>query len=132
MKPRFPPRDDRFREVITIYIQRDLLGKVTLTPVCGSIDQAEDIKRALFRSAFYYCSCAKPTCTQRHNNNDGCPDGGQRISAEADVVRDKAGKLRVQVTFRDKQEARRAIIAKYGADPANWPYDPRSKRPGQA
>ena len=134
-KPQAPARDDRWRDFIGLVLQHQMMDKPLLSPPCRDSGHADDTRRALFRSARYYCSCGKLTCTRRWKNyphegnpQGGCPDGGQRVSCRAEVVKDKDGKLRVQVRLHDKKEAMRSVVAKYGPDPAKWPYQASAKR----
>ncbi len=133
-RPQAPVRDDRFGDVLGLVVARNLLGRPLLTPQCRDFDHADEIRRALYRSAKYYCSCGHSSCTRRYRNYPaggqpgGCPHGGQRISARADVVKDADGRYYVQVTFRDKTAAMQAIVDKYGPDPDNWPYNPWARR----
>lgn len=134
-KAQAPERDDRFGRVIDLVLERGLLDKPLLTPPCRDYEHADDTRRAILRSARYYCSCGRKTCTHKYKNyptesrpRGGCPDSGQRVSGRADIVKDSEGRLRVQVTFHDKAEAMRAVIQKYGPDPSKWPYNSRAKR----
>lgn len=137
-KAQAPERDDRFGYLIDAFIARGLLGRKVLSPVCKDWAHADDVRRALNRSARHYCSCGRVSCTRRHKNYvidglpGGCPHGGQRVSSDAKVVTDKQGKYRVQLTLRDKREGMQHVINKYGPDPANWPYNPRAKNLRQA
>lgn len=121
-----PQRDDRFRDVIDLIRERGLLGRPLLTPPCRNRDHADDVRRAIYRSARYYCSCGEGYCSRKHSGE--CPSGGQRIGCRADVVRDAKGKLRVQLRLYDKQEARREVVRKYGPDPSKWPYQSKAKK----
>lgn len=130
-----PERDDRFSAVIGLVLEQELLDQILLTPPCRDYGHADETRRAILRSARYYCSCGQVTCTRKHKNyptieypEGGCPRGGQRVSARADIVRDKDGKLRVQVCFHDKRESMRWVIQKYGPDSSKWPYNARAKR----
>lgn len=123
-----PARDDRFRMVIALVREHHLLGRLLLSPVCLTHDAAGDVRRGLYRSARYFCSCGAANCTRKHPNTKGCPDGGQRIGCRADVVRDAAGKLRVQFTLYDKTEAMREVIRRHGPDPNAWPYFARRRQ----
>lgn len=134
-RPQAPVRDDRFREVIEAVLARGLLGRPLLTPVCATWEQADETRRGLYRSARHYCSCGQRTCARRHRNYPaepghpaGCPRGGQRVSARADVVRDQAGKYRVQVTLWQKTAGMASVASRHGTDPASWPYNPRARR----
>jgi len=131
-----PARDDRCRPVIEYVIENGLLDSLRLSPVCSSRARADELRLALYRSARYFCSCGAPYCTRRYSNvppDNGCPDGGQRISCQADVVwwtdpADGIRKLRVQFRLMDKREAMRAVVQRYGPDPNKWPYYARRKR----
>lgn len=115
-----------------------MLDELLLSPACRTLDDADQMRQGIYRSAWYYCSCGRASCTRRHKNYPagdepgGCPDGGQRISVEAEVVTVTAGDgkrtYHVQFQLHDKREAIRALIEKYGPDPARWPYNPRAKR----
>lgn len=130
-----PVRDDRCRPVIEFVLANGWLDRVLLSPVCTSRPRADDLRLALYRSARYFCSCQAPYCTRKFKNvppDNGCPDGGQRISCQADVVlwtdpADGIAKLRVQFRLMDKREAMRSVIQKYGPDPNKWPYFSRRK-----
>jgi hypothetical protein len=135
-RPGPPKRDDRFAPVIDLMIASGRLGVPTLVPVRYTPDRetAAEVASSLYNAARYYCSCSRRNCTRRHPNipaegnpEGGCPDGGRRVGARVDLVRHN-GALRVQFTFFDKKEAMREVVAKYGPDPANWPYNPRAKR----
>jgi hypothetical protein len=125
-----PERDDRCRPVIEYMIANRLLEQLRLSPVCTTLQRAEELRRAMYRSARYFCSCGERYCTRRYRNtppHNGCPDGGQRISCQADVVlwkdtKDEIRKYRVQFMLMDKREAMRAVVQKYGPDPNKWPY----------
>jgi hypothetical protein len=123
-----PVRDDRFRPVIELVLASGLLGRPLLSPVCKTMDAADDVRRGLYRSARYYCSCGEPYCTRKHDNISGCPAGGQRVSCQAKIIREPGGKLRVQFTLFDKSKAIRAHIERYGSDPNAWPYFARRKQ----
>ena len=143
-KAQAPVRDDRARRVIETVIGMGDLDKLLLSPRCRDRKDATELKQALYRSAWYFCSCGQPYCTRRHNNVPGCtegckrehpagcPDGGQRISCQADVVTvtGDGGARSYHVQFRlfDKAEAMREVIAKYGPDPNQWPYYGRRKK----
>lgn len=134
-KAQAPQRADDYRDVLGLVLELGLLDRLVLTPACRDFEHADDVRRGLLRSARYFCSCGRVSCTRKHKNyptperpEPGCPLGGQRISARGDIVRDKAGKLRVQLQFHDKREAMRAVVDKYGPDPANWPYQASAKR----
>lgn len=130
-----PVRNDRFIPVLKIIQGKGLLGRKILTPVCKTHDQAEDVRRSLYTSARYYCSCESRNCARQHNNyptdtnpEGGCPAGGMRLSMSAHIVKDKQGHLRVQLQVNDKKIAIRYMITKYGADPSLWPYQSRAKK----
>jgi hypothetical protein len=124
-----PVRDDRFREVIGLVREFGLLNRPLLTPVIKSRDQADDIRRAMYRSARYFCSCGDVNCTRKHSNvNGGCPHGGQRLGVQAKLVKDGDGRYRVQMRLFDKKEAMREIIRRYGPDPEQWPYRPGRRK----
>lgn len=134
-KAQAPARDDRCRPVIDFVLEHQLLDRKLLSPVCTTRARADDLRRGLYRSARYYCSCGRPHCTRRYRNvppHDGCPQGGQRISCKADIVlwtdpKDGRQKYRVQFTLYDKREAMREVVRKYGSDPNLWPYFSRRK-----
>lgn len=138
-KAQAPERDDRFRAVIDAVRSTGRLDQLLLSPPVKSHEQADDMRRGLFRSARYYCSCGGHSCTRRYPNTPheaaeagGCPGGGQRISCRADVVTvpgpDGKRLYAVQFTLHDKAEAIRAVIDKYGPDPNNWPYFSKRKQ----
>jgi hypothetical protein len=114
--------------VLAVIHQREMLGRPILTPVCTDRDQADEIRRALYAAARYYCTCGERLCTKKYNNIDGCPDDGMRFSCRADVVKDGKGRLRVQVRYWDKQIGIRTVVQKYGPDPANWPYQSKARK----
>jgi hypothetical protein len=130
-----PARDDRAAAIIAAVVDGGMIGQVKLSPPCPSIASADELRRAIYRSARIYCSCGKGHCTRKYGNvprdgypEGGCPLGGLRVSATADVVRDGNGAIRVQFTLRDKREGIRHVIATYGPDPESWPYFARRKR----
>jgi hypothetical protein len=134
-----PARDDRFRPVIELVLagvpgcaqcarNSSGLGHSHPSPVCKTMDEADDIRRGLYRSARYYCSCGQANCTRKHSNIDGCPRGGQRVSCQANIVREHGGKLHVEFTLFDKAEAIRAHVERHGTDPNAWPYFARRKQ----
>lgn len=125
-----PVRNDRFTPVIDLVRRLNALDRPFLVPIKYTRTQAEaeDVRKSLYSTARYYCSCGQRYCTRRHNNLDGCPNGGQRISCRASLVRDSEGRLRVQFTLHDKREAMRALVDKYGPDRSKWPYDPWAKK----
>lgn len=123
-----PVRNDSYRPVLEQVIAMGLMGKWVLSPVVQSEDKAREVKNGLYRSGRYYCSCGAVYCTRKHGNLEGCPSGGQRLSVQASPVRDGEGFLRVQFRVMDKQEAMRAVVAKYGPDPNLWPYYAKRKK----
>ena len=131
-----PERDDRCRAVIEYIVANGMLDQLKLSPVCTSVARARELRSALYRSARYYCSCGSPFCTRKYSNvppHNGCPEGGQRISCQADVVlwtdpADGIRKYRVQFRLMDKREAMRAVVQRYGPDPNKWPYYSRRKQ----
>lgn len=136
-KPQSPARADNYRGVIDAVIGMDGLSsddrpQFWLSPPCRNHDHADDVRRGLYRSARYYCSCGGRNCTRKHNNVDGCPDGGRRISCRADVVTVTGGdgrrRYHVQCQFFDKTEAIRRVVTKYGPDPNKWPYYSKRKK----
>jgi hypothetical protein len=136
-KSQAPARDDRCRPVIEAVLAAGLLDRKLRSPGCPTQAKARELQLALYRSAFYYCSCAAMYCTRKHKNipkngkPGGCPGGGQRISCRADVVvipGEKPRRWYVEFTLMDKREAMRAVVAKYGPDPNDWPYFARRKR----
>lgn len=127
-KAQAPARDDRYRPVLELVVAMGLTGKWVLSPACQSAAKADEVKNGLYRSGRYYCSCGQKTCTRKHGNIEGCPRGGQRLSVQAVPVTDDEGRLRVQFRVMDKQEAMRAVVAKYGPDPNKWPYFARRRR----
>jgi hypothetical protein len=131
-----PIRDDRFTPVIEWVINAQELGNPWLVPIkyTSDRDEAEAVKKSLYNAARYYCGCGYRNCVRKYSNiptennpGGGCPDGGQRISCQAHLVRHE-GHVRVQFKFFDKRESIREVIAKYGPDPADWPYSPWAKR----
>jgi hypothetical protein len=131
-----PQRDDRFIPVLDLIRRQGLLDRPLLTPRITTADQAEQIRRSIYLAARYYCSCGERLCTRRHPNvpttenpAGGCPDGGQRLSVRADIVRHPGtGHLHVQLRVFDKRESMREVVRKYGTDPSRWPYQARAKR----
>ena len=105
-----------------------MLERPILTPVCEDMDDAERTRKSLYAAARYYCSCGEKYCTRKHNNIDGCPNGGMRMSCRADIVKDTKGRLRVQVRFWDKQIGIRAVVERYGPDPSKWPYQSKARK----
>jgi len=138
-KAQAPERDDRCRPVIETVRELGLLDRYLLSPVVQSQEKAEELKKALYRSARYYCSCDYRHCTRKYGNvpgqneknpDGGCPKGGQRISCQAEVVRDGEGFLRVQYRLFDKRESIRQVILDHGPDPNKWPYFAKRKKAG--
>ena len=138
-KPQAPERSDFYREVIDLIRDRGQLDQLLLSPAVRDYESADDVRRGLYRSARYYCSCGGKNCTRQHKNTPsednpegGCPNGGQRISCRADVVTvtSAEGKKQYAVQFQlhDKAEAVRAVVQKYGPDPNNWPYFAKRKK----
>jgi hypothetical protein len=123
-----PRRNDRLVPVLDLIRERGMLGKPVLAPRCASMDEADAMRRDLYAAARYYCSCGARYCTRKHDNISGCPDGGMRLSCHADIVRDARGALRVQVTVFDKAEGIRSVVARYGPDPAAWPYQSKARK----
>lgn len=127
-----PVRRDEYRPVIDAVRRLGWLDELLLSPPARNYDHADEIRRGLNRSAWYYCSCGEPQCTRRYDNIAGCPDGGQRISSRAEIVTraGEDGRERYHVQFRlhDKREAIRAMVAKYGTDRSKWPYDPKARQ----
>ena len=138
-KAQAPQRTDDFRGVIDAARGSGMLDEKILSPRCRDYEHADDIRRGLYRSAFYYCSCGRKNCVYRHKNipsednpEGGCPEGGQRISCRAEVVtvtgEDGKKHYHVQFQLHDKREAMRAVVQKYGPDPDTWPYWAKRKR----
>ncbi|HUY44220.1 MAG TPA: hypothetical protein VMV92_00625 [Streptosporangiaceae bacterium] len=137
-KAQAPERSDHFGGVIDAVRAAGMLDQLVLSPRCRSREHAEETKSGLYRSARYYCSCGGRHCARTHKNIPegskpaGCPDGGQRISARADVVTvtgdDGVTHYHVQFRLYDKAEAVRAVVQKYGPDPEKWPYLAKRKR----
>ncbi len=125
-----PIRDDRFIPLIELIRAWNALGQPFLVPgrYTPTIEKASEIKRLLYLSARYYCSCGDRHCNRKHSNIDGCPNGGQRIGCRADVVKDAKGRPRTQFRFFDKRESIRSVVERYGADPSKWPYQARAKK----
>lgn len=123
-----PERDDRYRPVLELVREQGLLDRWLLSPVCQSETRAREVSNGLYRSGRYFCSCGEKYCTRRHDNIEGCPAGGQRLSVQADPVLDEEGKLRVQFRVMDKRESMRAVVQMYGPDPNKWPYFAKRKR----
>lgn len=139
-KAQAPARTDLCRPVIELVRDAGLLDRLVLSPPCATRELAGNVRRALYLSARYYCSCGRPFCTRKwpnvpHEKNPegGCPKGGQRISCQADVVlwtdpQSGQQKYRVQFRLMDKRESMRAVVARYGPDPNKWPYFSRQKQ----
>ncbi|SRR5258708_3863775 len=125
-----PKRDDRFIPLIEMIRSWNALDQNFLVPrrYTPTMTEAQEMKRLLYLSARYYCSCGERHCNRKYSNIDGCPNGGQRIGCKADIVKDAAGHLRTQFKFVDKTAAIRSVIARYGPDPVNWPYLARAKK----
>lgn len=134
-KAQAPERADYYRAVIDLARELGKLDTLLLSPRCRNHEHAEQVRRDLYRSARYYCSCGGVLCTRKHNNIDGCPNGGQRISCRADVVTvtqpDKSKHYHVQYQLFDKAEAIRQVVARYGPDPNQWPYFAKRKKASQ-
>lgn len=92
------------------------------------MDEAELARKDLYNAGRYYCSCGERYCTSKHNNINGCPRQGMRLSIRADILRDDKGALRVQLRAYDKQEGIRYMIRTYGPDANAWPYNPRARK----
>jgi hypothetical protein len=125
-KPQAPSRDTRFAAVVLQALQQHGFGRLILSPPCSTWDQADDVRRGLYRSAGHYCSCGDPMCHRKYRLY--CPQQGQRISTQAEIVKDDKDRLRVQFQLFDKKDARRSHIKRYGSDRTRWPYDPKAKR----
>lgn len=125
-----PVRDDRFIPLIELIRSWNALGVNFLVPrrYTPTRDQAEEMKRLLYLSARYYCSCGDRHCNRKNSNVDGCPNDGQRVGCKADVVKDAAGHIRTQFRFIDKRESIRSVVERYGPDPSKWPYQARAKK----
>jgi len=133
--PKRDERDERYRHVIDLARERGQLDEPQSTPACRNYEEADDTRRAILRSARYYCSCGRRTCAQKwknyptaNNPEGGCPHGGQRITARADIMKAEDGTLFVQVIYHDKAESMRWTVQRYGKDPSKWPYQARAKR----
>lgn len=136
-KAQAPERDDSYRPVLDQVIAMGLMNQFVLSPVIQSEEKAREVKNGLYRSARYYCSCGKMYCTRKYGNvpgqnesnpQGGCPLGGQRLSVQAEPVRDEDGFIRVQFRVMDKRDAMRAVVQKYGPDPNKWPYFAKRKK----
>jgi hypothetical protein len=124
-----PERHDEYRPVLELVLANGWLDRYLLSPAVQSEARAREVASGLYRSGRYYCSCDAPYCTRRHGNaRGGCPDGGQRLSVQAEPVRDAGGLLRVQFRVMDKRESMRWVVQAYGPDPNKWPYFARRKR----
>jgi hypothetical protein len=124
-----PQRRDHFVPVVALVQKYGLFDRPVLTPVCATVAKAEAVQKDIYLACRYFCSCGQRLCTRKHTNTaGGCPDGGQRVSVRADVVRDAAGKVRVQCTFFDNTEAMRQVVATYGPDPSKWPYQAKARK----
>lgn len=123
-----PVRDDRYRPVIETVLGAGLLGELLLSQPCKTMDEADDVRRGLYRSARYFCSCGEIYCTRKHTNIDGCPRGGQRVGCQAKIVRGYGGKLHVQFALFDKDAAIAAHLERHGTDPNEWPYFARRRQ----
>lgn len=137
-KAQAPERSDEHHPVIEYVHDNGMLDQLLLSPACRTFDDADQVRQGIFRSARYYCSCGRASCTRKHSNYPvgdkpgGCPHGGQRVSARAEVVtvtaEDGKRTYHVQFQLHDKREAIRAFIQKYGPDPDKWPYNPRARK----
>lgn len=137
-KPQAPERSDEYRPVVQAVLDTGLLGDLLLSPACQDFDHADEMRRGLYRSAKYYCSCGARNCVYRHKNYPagdkpaGCPHGGQRVSCRADIVTvtGEDGRKTYHVQFRmlDKATGMRYMVEKYGPDINAWPYSPRAKK----
>jgi len=125
-KPQAPARDTRYAGVILKALQGFGFGRLILSPPCSTWDQADDVRRGIYRSAGHYCSCGDAMCFRKYRPY--CPQQGQRISSQADIVKDDQDRLRVQFQLFDKKEARLSHVKRYGTDRSKWPYDPKAKR----
>lgn len=126
-----PVRNDEYRDLIEHVRNAGDLDELLLFPA-DSYDHADEVRRGLYRSARYYCSCGEPQCTRKHDNKTGCPDGGQRITFRGEVTartgEDDRKHYYVEFRLHDKREAWRSMIVKYGPDRSAWPYDPRARK----
>lgn len=136
-KAQAPQRDDRYRPVLEQVLAMGLQDQWVLSPPVQSEEKAAEVKNGLYRSARYYCSCGQVHCTRKYGNvpgqneknpQGGCPRGGQRLSVQAEIVRDEESFIRVQFRVMDKRDAMRAVVQKYGPDPNNWPYFAKRKK----
>jgi hypothetical protein len=121
-----PARDTRYAGVVTMALELHGRGQPVLSPPCATWEQADDVRRGIYRSCKHYCACGHPMCTRKYPRF--CPDGGQRLSAQASIVRDDQDRLRVEFTLFDKAAARRAHVQRHGTDRSKWPYDPKARR----
>lgn len=125
-KPQAPARDTRYAGIILKALKVHGFGRWILSPPCATWDQADDVRRGIYRSAGHYCSCGDPMCHRKYRLF--CPQAGQRVSAQAVIVKDDQDRLRVQFQLFDKKAARKSHVARYGTDRSKWPYDPKAKR----
>lgn len=128
-----PERDDRFGTVIAAVLEHGFLDRPLLTPAARNLEHADEVRRAVYRSARYFCTCGERYCTRKYPNvRDkrvvGCPRQGHRVSCKAEIVRDASGKYRVEIIFRDKTDGIRHVVATYGPDPSKWPYQAKARR----
>lgn len=125
-----PVRDDRFIPLIHLIRGWGELDQPFLVPMKYTPTKADatEMKRLLYLSARYYCSCGDRHCNRKNDNVTGCPNGGQRIGCKADIVKDARGRWRTQFRFIDKQDSIRFVVSKYGSDPSLWPYQARAKK----
>ena len=72
----------------------------------SNAEEALEIKRALFRAA------SRAKCS---------------VHAEIEEDTEHPGKYRVRFGIHDKADARAYVIARYGTDRSQWPYDPKKK-----
>lgn len=125
-KAQAPARDTRYQAVVLTALAVYGFGRLILSPPCATFEQADDVRRGIYRSCSHYCSCGGVMCTRKYRYD--CPSKGQRIAAQAHIVRDDQDRLRVQFTLFDKKSARRSHLARYGNDRTQWPYDPKAKK----
>lgn len=128
-------RNDAFIPVLHLFRERGLLARTDDDPpylvpaeLTKTRDDADWVRRSLYLAGRYYCSCGARTCTRKHGNIEGCPDGGQRLGVQAHIVKDRSGRFRVQLRVFDKTEATRQVVAQYGSDPSAWPYQARARK----
>lgn len=74
---------------------------------CETKERAEEIKRALFRSAVYM---------HKH--------GHANVSMSAKIVR-RGNEWDVEFLAINKEHAQAYVVRKYGEDRTKWPYSPR-------